>query len=157
MESRPAEEGLAVRRRRLCPACQHRFTTYERREHARLFVRKRDGERQSFDREKLRSGLVRAAHKRPVSGAQVERLIAGIENEAAKAGGEIEAQRVGELCLEGLAGLDRVAYLQFASVYKGFSDPSQFTDELGRIGLAPHADRDPVEPQFAGSRPGGSV
>ncbi len=157
MESRPAEDGLAVRRRRHCTACGHRFTTYERREPARLFIRKRDGERQPFDREKLASGLLRAAHKRPVSPTQVERLVTGIEHEAEEAGGEIEAERVGELCLEGLAGLDRVAYLQFASVYKGFSDPSQFTEELRRMGLAPHAGSAPPKTQFAGSRPGGSV
>ena len=79
MESRPAENGAAVRRRRLCPDCEHRFTTYERRERVRLFIRKRDGERQPFDHEKLRSGLTRAAHKRPVGQAEIERLIAGIE------------------------------------------------------------------------------
>src|SRR5205085_209814 len=113
LESRAAEDGAAVRRRRHCPACDHRFTTYERREPARLFIRKRDGEQQPFDREKLRSGLVRAAHKRPVSPEQIERLVAGIEREAGEGGGEIEAERVGELCLEGLRDLDRVAYLQF--------------------------------------------
>jgi transcriptional repressor NrdR len=157
LESRPAEDGLAVRRRRQCPACEHRFTTYERRERARLFIRKRDGARQPFDREKLISGLTRAAHKRPVSPAQIERLVAGIEHEAEEGGGEIEAERVGGLCLEGLAELDRVAYLQFASVYKGFSDPSEFTEELRRMGLAPHAGSTPAKTQFASSRSGGSV
>lgn len=157
MESRPAESGAAVRRRRLCPACEHRFTTYERRERARLFIRKRDGERQPFDHEKLRSGLTRAAHKRPVDQAEIERLIAAIEREADEGGGEIEAERVGELCLEGLRNLDRVAYLQFASVYKGFSDPGQFTEELRRMGVAPNAGGGPSKTQFAGSRTGGSV
>jgi transcriptional repressor NrdR len=157
LESRPAEEGAAVRRRRHCPACDHRFTTYERRERARLFLRKRDGERQPFDREKLASGLTRAAHKRPVSAAEIDRLIAGIEREAEEGGGEIEAERVGELCLEGLRGIDRVAYLQFASVYKGFSDPSQFTEELRRMGVSPNAGQGASKTQFAGSRSGGSV
>ena len=157
MESRPAEDGTAVRRRRHCPACDHRFTTYERRERARLFIRKRDGEQQSFDREKLRSGLVRAAHKRPVSPEEIERLVAGIEREAEEGGNEIEAERVGELCLDGLRDIDRVAYLQFASVYKGFSDPGQFTEELRRMGVAPNAAAGSSKTQFAGSRPGGSV
>ncbi|MGI8622512.1 MAG: transcriptional regulator NrdR [Solirubrobacteraceae bacterium] len=149
LESRRSDAGDAVRRRRLCPGCARRFTTFERRERGPLFVRKRDGERQRFDRAKLRSGLVRAAHKRPVSAEQVERLVVAIEDEAEANGGELPAKRVGEMCLEGLRELDHVAYLQFASVYRGFSDPDQFRQELRRLGVEP--------PQFANAPTAGSV
>ncbi len=137
LESRRAEAGAATRRRRECPACRRRFTTFERREREPLFIRKRDGERQRFDRAKLAGGLLRAAHKRPVEPAQVERLVASIEDAAEAAGGEIGAETVGDLCLAGLRDLDRIAYLQFAAVYKGFSDPSEFTGELRRMGVEP--------------------
>jgi transcriptional repressor NrdR len=137
LESRRADSGAATRRRRECPACGRRFTTFERREREPLFVLKRDGERQRFDRAKLAGGLLRAAHKRPVDPAAVERLVASIEDAAEDRGGEIEAERVGDLCLAGLRELDRVAYLQFAAVYKGFSDPGEFTAELRRLGVEP--------------------
>jgi transcriptional repressor NrdR len=117
-ESRRAEEGSSVRRRRRCSSCGHRFTTYERYERGPLFVRKRGGERQPFDREKLRGGLARAAHKRPVAAPAIDAIVDGIEAEAERAGGELPAQRIGEMCLEGLRRADRIAYLQFAAVYK---------------------------------------
>ena len=137
LESRRADDGAATRRRRECPACGHRFTTFERREREPLFIRKRGGERQRFDRAKLAHGLSRAAHKRPVEPAEVERLVASIEDAAEDAGGELLAATVGEMCLTGLRELDRIAYLQFAAVYKGFSDPSEFTGELRRMGVEP--------------------
>ena len=137
LESRRADDGAATRRRRECPACGRRFTTFERREREPLFIRKRDGERQRFDRVKLAGGLLRAAHKRPVEPAQVERLVASIEDAAEAAGGEIGAETVGEMCLTGLRDLDRIAYLQFAAVYKGFEDPGEFTGELRRLGVEP--------------------
>lgn len=137
LESRRAEGGAATRRRRECPACGRRFTTFERREREPLFVIKRDGERQPFDRVKLAGGLLRAAHKRPVEPAAVERLVASIEDAAEAAGGELPAETVGEMCLAGLRELDRIAYLQFAAVYKGFSDPGEFTGELRRLGVEP--------------------
>src|ERR671922_565546 len=112
-ESRPAPDG-AVRRRRECSRCGRRFTTFERREPGPLFVRKRSGERQRFDRTKLRAALLGAAHKRPVSSADVERLVERIESAVADADGELDAERIGELCLEGLRELDVGAYLQFA-------------------------------------------
>lgn len=132
-ESRTADEGAAVRRRRACPACGHRFTTYERREQAPLRVRKRDGARQSFDREKLRGGLARAAHKRPVAAAQIDRIVDAVAAEAERAGGELPAARIGEICLERLGELDRGAYLQFAGTLPGRT------------------------PEFAESEPAGSV
>jgi len=137
LESRRADDGAATRRRRECPACGRRFTTFERREREPLFVIKRDGERQRFDRAKLAGGLLRAAHKRPVEPAAVERLVASIEDAAEAAGGELEAEAVGEMCLTGLRELDRIAYLQFAAVYKGFEDPGEFTGELRRLGVEP--------------------
>ncbi len=137
LESRRADGGAATRRRRECPACGRRFTTFERREREPLFVIKRDGERQRFDRAKLAGGLLRAAHKRPVEPAAVERLVASIEDAAEAAGGELPAETVGEMCLIGLRELDRIAYLQFAAVYKGFEDPGEFTGELRRLGVEP--------------------
>ena len=113
LESRQAEDGAAIRRRRHCPRCGHRFTTYERRDPEPLFVRKRDGSRQRFDRTKLRAALLRATHKRQVSAADVEALVDRIELEIAAAGGELAAERIGEACLEGLRELDWGAYLQF--------------------------------------------
>ena len=114
LESRHAEDGGAIRRRRECPACGRRFTTYERREPDPLFVIKRDGERQRFDHVKLRGALLRAAHKRPVEPAAIEAVVGRIEAEVARAGGELSSQRIGELCLDELRALDTGAYLQFA-------------------------------------------
>ena len=113
LESRPAPDA-AVRRRRECTRCGRRFTTFERREPEPLHVIKRDGERQRFDHLKLRAALLRAAHKRPVSADDVEAIVGRIEIEAASAGGELDAQRIGELCMAGLRELDSGAYLQFA-------------------------------------------
>ncbi|MFN8160119.1 MAG: transcriptional regulator NrdR [Solirubrobacterales bacterium] len=132
-ESRAADGGAAVRRRRECPECGRRFTTYERLEPGPLQVRKRDRRRQAFDRAKLRGGIARAAHKRPVSAGEVDALVASIEAEAERAGGEIATARVGELCLEGLRRIDRVAYLQFAAVYKQL-DVEQVGAELAALG-----------------------
>jgi transcriptional repressor NrdR len=137
LESRPADDGAAVRRRRECAACGRRFTTFERRVREPLFVVKRDGERQPFDRAKLAGGLLRAAHKRPVDPRDVERLVTAIEDEAEASGGELPAERIGEACLAGLRELDRIAYLQFAAVYKGFSNPAEFEAELRRLGVEP--------------------
>jgi transcriptional repressor NrdR len=114
LETRRVEDGAAVRRRRRCTACGYRFTTYERRQREPIFVRKRDGGRQRFDRTKLRAALLRAAHKRPVTPEDVEALVDRIEVAIEAGGGELEAARIAELCLQGLAELDRGAYLQFA-------------------------------------------
>ena len=114
LESRQAEAGAAIRRRRECPTCGRRFTTYERREPDPLYVIKRDGERQRFDHTKLRAALLRAAHKRPVEPAAIESVVGRIEAELTRAGGELAAQAIGELCLAELRALDTGAYLQFA-------------------------------------------
>jgi transcriptional repressor NrdR len=113
LESRSSEAGAAIRRRRECPGCGHRFTTYERYEQS-LFVRKRGGGRQPFDREKLRGALARAAHKRPVSSTQIEAITESVEAALTASGGELATRSIGGLCLDGLAGVDRGAYLQFA-------------------------------------------
>ena len=113
LESRRADDGAAVRRRRACPACGERFTTYERRDREPLYVRKRDGSRQRFDRTKLRAALLRSTHKRQVGAADVEALVDRVELAIEAAGGELPAERIGELCLQGLRDLDDGAYLQF--------------------------------------------
>jgi transcriptional repressor NrdR len=114
LESRRADEGAAVRRRRECTSCGERFTTYERYEAAPLVVIKRSGKRQPFDREKLSSALVRATHKRDVDPRAIETIVERIEHELRDGGGEISSERIGELCLDGLEPLDRGAFLQFA-------------------------------------------
>ncbi len=136
LETRPAEDGRAVRRRRRCKSCERRFTTYEHREPDPLYVIKRDGERQRFDRAKLRAGLLRAAHKRPVDPGDVEVVVDGIESEILAGGGELDSQRVGELCLAGLRDLDLGAYLQFAAVYRELTDLDSVRAELARLGAA---------------------
>jgi transcriptional repressor NrdR len=108
-----------MRRRRECTGCGRRYTTYERFERPRLHVRKRDGTRQPFDRTKLRAALLRAAHKRPVSADDVEALVERIELAVESADGELESERIGELCLQGLRDLDWGAYLQFAGTLPG--------------------------------------
>ncbi len=113
LESRRAEAGAALRRRRECSACGHRFTTFERHAAEPFYVGKRDGERQRFDRTKLRAALLRSTHKRQVSAADVEALVDRVELAIASAGGELAASRIGELCVDGLRELDFGAYLQF--------------------------------------------
>jgi transcriptional repressor NrdR len=140
LETRRADDGAALRRRRECPACGHRFTTHERRELPPLFVRKRDGRREPFDRAKLRAGMLRAAYKRPVEASDVESIVDRIEAEADAAGGEIPASRAGDLCLEGLSRVDRISYLQFASVYKQLADVDDMRAELARLGAARQTD-----------------
>ena len=133
LESRRAEAGAALRRRRECTRCGDRFTTYERRERPALFVRKRNGRREPFDREKLRSGMLRAAYKRPVTSEQIDSIAERIEVEVEAVGGELDGRRVGELCLAGLGKVDRVSYLQFASVYRQLEDVDDIQAELRRL------------------------
>ena len=114
LESRSAKEGSSVRRRRQCTGCGHRFTTFERASGPRLTVEKRDGGHQPFDAAKLKGALARAAHKRSVSPAQIAAIVRTVEAEAVATGGVIGAERIGQLCLERLARIDRGAYLQFA-------------------------------------------
>jgi transcriptional repressor NrdR len=125
VESRSADDGAAVRRRRECTACGFRFTTFERVAATRLLVLKRSGRRQPFDAEKLRGALTRAAHKREVTPAQIAGIVGNVEAEAAKSVGLIPAERIGELCLEELGEIDRGAYFQFAGTLP------EITPEIG--------------------------
>jgi transcriptional repressor NrdR len=132
VESRPAEDGATVRRRRECESCAHRFTTFERRAPSLAIVAKRDGRREEFDADKLRAGLERAAHKLPAAEAAVPVIAELVQLEAAT-GGVLPSKRIGELCLEGLMSADRVAYLRFASVHKQL-DTEAIRDELTALG-----------------------
>jgi transcriptional repressor NrdR len=114
LETRSAEGGSAIRRRRRCKECGRRFTSFERREHEPAWVVKRSGERQRFDRTKLRSGLIGATHKRDVDPRELELIVNRIEDQAEVSEGDLSTDRIGALCLEGLERLDRGAYLQFA-------------------------------------------
>jgi transcriptional repressor NrdR len=143
-----------VRRRRECEGCSERFTTYERVEAAPLTVLKRDGRREQFDRQKLLRGLVRAANKRPVSEAALEDLADSIAARVrARGGSEVEASLLGELSLRGLAELDPVTGLLFASVYRNFRDLSELESELQRIRSEPVAGDDQLALDQAASSP----
>ena len=139
VDSRLSEPGDAVRRRRRCDSCGQRFTTYERVEAAPVTVRKRDGSRERFDRQKLIRGLARAANKRPVSDADLERLGDAIALRVRRIGAEVDAATIGELALRGLVELDPVSAILFASVYRNFGDLSELEAELHRIRAEPVA------------------
>ncbi len=128
LESRRAEDGTATRRRRVCAGCGHRFTTYERRDREPIVVRKRDGSRQRFDRTKLRAALLRSTHKRQVGATEVEALVDRVELAAETGGGELAAERIVELCLQGLRDLDDGAYLQFLGTLP--SPNAQFAESV---------------------------
>ncbi len=134
IDSRPAEEGATIRRRRECLACQKRFTTYEIIERLPLVVIKRDGSRQSFDKVKLINGMVRACEKRPVSLSQLETIADEIEQEL-QSGLEREVKTVdiGEMVMTRLKDVDEVAYVRFASVYRSFKDINTFMEELSKL------------------------
>ena len=134
IDSRPAEEGATIRRRRECLACQKRFTTYEIIERLPLVVIKRDGSRQSFDKVKLINGMVRACEKRPVSLSQLEAIADEIEQEL-QSGLEREVRTVdiGEMVMARLKNVDEVAYVRFASVYRSFKDINTFMEELSKL------------------------
>jgi transcriptional repressor NrdR len=132
VDSRLAEEASAIRRRRECLACGRRYTTYERLEDVPLVITKRSGEREPFDAAKLRSGIERAATER-LDDATIDDVVATIEDELRAIGGDIPSDRVGMAVLERLRALDAVAYLRFASVYKGFEDLADFEREVGEL------------------------
>ena len=133
-DSRPAEDGAAIRRRRYCDACGARFTTYERVQLRELMVVKKNGRRVPFDRDKLSRSLQIALRKRPVEPDRVERMISGIVRRLESLGeSEIPSDLIGEMVMEGLAGLDAVAYVRFASVYKNFREARDFETVLGEL------------------------
>jgi len=129
VDSRAADDGGAIRRRRECLRCQHRFTTYERVEEVPLVVVKRSGAREPFDRTKIIRGVRLAVTGRPVSALQLEELAEDVENEMRAQGPEVSSEQVGLAVLEHVRSLDHVAYLRFASVYKDFDDPADFQRE----------------------------
>ncbi len=123
-----------VRRRRECLACKHRFTTYERMEAPRLFVVKKDGRREQYNRDKILTGLRRSCEKRPVSDAQMEDIVAGLERQLfARGENEVQSSLVGEKLMEALKKIDPVAYIRFASVYRSFRDVESFQAELADL------------------------
>jgi transcriptional repressor NrdR len=124
----------AIRRRRRCSECAGRFTTYERPELARIVIVKKDGRREGFNRPKLRDGIAKACTKRPVSAEAIERLLEEIEADLRRRDGlEVPAEAVGELVMEKLRALDKVAYIRFASVYRNFADVSSFEEEVRKL------------------------
>ena len=136
-DSRPTEDNGAIRRRRQCEACGARFTTFERIQLRELTVVKSEGRRQSFDREKLERSVTIACRKRPIEPAKIERLVSGIQRQLETSGeSEVSASTIGELVMEGLKGLDGVAYIRFAPVYRDFTEPRDFEDFAGSIAEA---------------------
>ena len=134
-DSRPSEDGLTIRRRRYCPECNSRFTTFERVQLRELTVLKRTGERRVFDRDKILRSVAHAVRKRPVSEEQVEMLVSNIVRKLESLGeSEIPATLIGEMVMEGLKDLDKVAYIRFASVYRNFREAKDFEDFVGKMG-----------------------
>ncbi len=134
IDSRPAEEGSTIRRRRECLSCQKRFTTYEIMERLPLIVVKKDNSRQTFDKVKIINGMIRACEKRPVPAAEIQRLADEIEQELQNSlEREVSSKKIGELVMDKLKQLDEVAYVRFASVYRQFKDINTFRDELNKL------------------------
>lgn len=134
IDSRPTEEGHAIRRRRGCDSCGRRFTTYEKVEETILMVVKKDGRREAFDRSKILNGIIKACEKRPVSMAQMEETVNYIEKTISNSmQKEIESYDIGEMVMNRLKEIDEVAYVRFASVYRQFTDVSTFIREIEKL------------------------
>ena len=133
-DSRPTEDSSSIRRRRVCPDCGGRFTTFERVQLRELMVVKRNGRRVPFDRDKLVRSVEVALRKRAVAAERVERMVNGIVRQLESTGeNEVTSEQIGHLVMEGLRGLDDVAYVRFASVYRNFRDPKDFEAVLGEL------------------------
>ena len=131
IDSRPTDEGLAIRRRRECVSCGRRFTTYEKIETVQVMVVKKDGSREAFDADKIRRGLIKACEKRPVAMHDVDALVRDVEQQIMNSlEQEVSSSRIGEMVMERLRNLDEVAYVRFASVYRSFCDINTFMEEL---------------------------
>lgn len=134
IDSRPTDEGQAIRRRRECNACQRRFTTYEKVEEIPLIVIKKSGNREPFNRNKILKGIIRACEKRPVSLKEIQAVVNDLEkhlqNEMEK---EVATEQIGSMVMDALKNLDEVAYVRFASVYREFKDLNTFMEELKKI------------------------
>ena len=134
VDSRPADEGASIRRRRVCLACHKRFTTYEMMESLPLMVVKKDQRREAFDSAKIKLGVAKACEKRPVPMSEIDDLVREVERQAYSSfDQEITSTQLGEMVMERLARLDEVAYVRFASVYRQFRDIETFMDELTRL------------------------
>lgn len=134
VDSRPTEEGRSIRRRRWCESCGKRFTTYEKVEENIIMIIKKDGRRESFDRNKVLNGIIKACEKRPVDFATIENMVAeierGLNNMMEK---EVESSFIGELIMDQLKKVDEVAYVRFASVYRQFTDVNTFVKEIEKL------------------------
>ena len=134
IDSRPTEEGQAIRRRRECEACGKRFTTYEKVEEVLFMVVKRDGTREQFDRAKILNGIIRACQKRPVTLEQMEAIVIDIERSlSSQMEKEVSTEFIGNAVMEHLKNLDQVAYVRFASVYRKFTDVETFVSEIEKL------------------------
>ena len=134
IDSRPTDEGERIRRRRECLQCAKRFTTYEMIESLPIVVIKKDGSRETFDRQKLLTGMLRACEKRPVSIEMLDRAISDIETVIQNSlDREVSSDKIGELVMDKLKGIDEVAYVRFASVYRQFKDINTFMNELNKL------------------------
>ena len=133
-DSRPTEDAGAIRRRRQCEGCAARFTTFERIQLRELYVLKSEDKREPFDREKLLRSVSIAARKRPIDAVRIEKLVSGIQRQLETQGeNEVPSKRIGEMVMEGLKGLDSVAYIRFASVYKDFREARDFEEFAGNV------------------------
>ena len=134
VDSRQAEDGNTIRRRRECEECQHRFTTYERVEERTLVVVKKDGTREQFSRDKIFNGIIRSAQKRPVSSDEIEEIVKRIEQKvSSQSDNEINSEYIGSLVMDELAELDEITYVRFASVYRSFKDVGELESLLKQI------------------------
>jgi len=134
IDSRPTDEGMTIRRRRECLSCHKRYTTYEKVEYLPIMVIKKDGSRQSYDRDKVRKGILRACEKRSVSINQIESILDSIEAQISNSlEREVTSSFIGEIVMEKLKELDEVAYVRFASVYRQFKDINTFMEELNKL------------------------
>lgn len=133
-DSRPSEDGAAIRRRRQCEACGARFTTFERVQLRDLVVVKKTGEREPFDRDKLSRSIAIACRKRDIAPERIDRMISSIQRQLETRGDEVTTVQIGEAVMDGLKAIDHVAYIRFASVYKDFSEPGDFAEIAGAVG-----------------------
>ncbi|HZD52502.1 MAG TPA: transcriptional regulator NrdR [Woeseiaceae bacterium] len=134
-DSRPAEDNASIRRRRACPDCGSRFTTFERVQLRELTVVKKSGKRVPFDRDKLQRSILIATRRRPVDPERIERIVNGIQRRLESSGeSEVPSSAIGEMVMDALAGLDQVAYVRFASVYRNFREARDFEEFIGKLG-----------------------
>ena len=143
-DSRPSEDGAAIRRRRQCEGCGARFTTFERVQLRDLTVIKKDGKREPFDRAKLERAIGHACRKRDIDPVKIDRLVSGVQRQLETLGDEVSTTRIGEAVMFGLKTIDHVAYIRFASIYKDFTDPGDFAEIAERVekeALPPNHDK----------------